>query len=71
MPPFSSDSLCGAADDVRKTPLTVFTDALVDSQAARSRNTVDGISQWIVSKREWGLSLGCVRLTNDTKTLRE
>ena len=59
------------ADDVRKTPLTVFTDALEDSQAARSRNTVDSISQWIVSKREWGLILGYAHLTNATKTQRK
>lgn len=31
--------LSGAADDVLQTPLTVFTDALEDSQAVRSNNT--------------------------------
>lgn len=43
------------ADDVRKTPLTAFTDAHKDSQAARSRDCVDHVSQ-IVSKRVRGLS---------------
>lgn len=61
----------GTADDVHETPLTVFTDALEDSQAARSRNIADNISQGIVSKKEWGVSLGYGRLTNATKTLRK
>lgn len=47
-------SLSGLADDVRKTPLTVFTDALEDSQAVRNRNIVDNISEWVVSKRGEG-----------------
>ena len=68
MPSFSSAASPGTVDDVRETPQTVFTDAL---EAARSRNIVDDVSQWIVSKRESGLSLGRERLTNATKLLRK
>lgn len=41
---------------MRATPLTAFTDALEDLRAARSRNNVENISQWIVSKKESGLT---------------
>ncbi len=47
-------SLSATADDVRSTILTVFTDALVDSEAARSRNPADNMSEWFVSKEVSG-----------------
>lgn len=56
---------------MRETPPTAYIDALEESQAARSRNTVDNISQWIVSKREQCLSLGYGHLTNAAKILRK
>lgn len=63
LPPFSSAASLALLMTCTRHPWQ-FLQTHMRTQPARGRNIVDNISQWIVSKREWGLALGYGHLTH-------